>query len=114
MLSDLIREGAAKRPQAWGVAYTKEPEKLSRPEDASRQKRVGATCALGAAADAAGFPVRSIANFDSNVPPGWLSAMGAARLFCITVRNDGGMTREEIADWIAEKPHRDVAVPVLS
>lgn len=126
LLSDLIREGAAKRPQAIGVLYVGPdgdwPQRLAYDADADRAREVGCSCAIGAALEAAGWEVESLGGdgpFGGNIwPAAWGEADEADDLLSdVYTHNDslrygdGGMTREQIADWLVSTG-RDVEVPL--
>lgn len=105
-LSALIREGARLRPQAFGQMY-EEPTR-----NAARLwlKDKGATCALGAACEAAGYDVTDRgdrAAFVLSLRPGW------ARGRVIRLNDLDRLTREEIADKI-EGTEYDVEVLLAS
>lgn len=112
-LSQLIREGAKKRPQAAGHGYIS--ARTIRRNPFARRRFVrggflarlrarfrGATCALGAAAEAAGHnPRRAL---DQEVPQD-------VRRVVMSLNDTEMMTREEVADTIAGTT-LDVAVPL--
>lgn len=81
-LSEAIRIGAKKRPQCFGILY-----------------QAGATCALGAAAEALGWDLDMHINvrdtFLRDVPDDIWNEVGS--------RNDSGQRREIIAHWLESK-----------
>lgn len=80
-LSGAIREGCKLRPQGFGNEWTD-----------------GKSCAMGAAAEARGIP------YGRFVSVGWAASMWPSvprdLIYEVAKMNDGGMTREAIADWL--------------
>lgn len=120
LLSELIREGATRRPQALGLLYAG-PEIAAAcvrlGEDAARAAEVGCTCALGAAQEAAGWSLDEIGPADDLWPEGWATNHAQAKtLSWVWGKNDTLAelwTREAIADWLVESG-RDFEVPLRS
>ena len=83
-LSTAIRIGSKLRPQCTGRLF-----------------RGGASCALGAAAEALGMPYQEGADFNPVPNHIWDVFRAVPKMEEIYARNDSGKyTREQIADWL--------------
>lgn len=113
LLSELIHEGAAKRPQAFGDYYETPAHFRDCPvgnctDNMERARQVGATCALGAALEAAGYDVTG----PRELPVEFTNEHGVLGEV-ITLNDERRMTREAIADWLVESGS-DVLMPVAA
>lgn len=101
-LSEAIREGAKLRPQAFGAYFDEK----------------NCSCALGAASEGSGFQYERtrgsvtarFAKLEKHLrqhfPMLWQpqnESMATDLWYAISERNDEGITREEIADWLEEQ-----------
>ena len=84
LLSELIREGAQFRPQTDGVFVSKD-----------------GSCAIGAAAEAAGF-VKPLSNGYYTTDLEWVTEMNDLTLEVYELNDHQGWTRERIADWLVD------------